>query len=185
MSLDDWKHQTVKIIVWIVCSSCMMQVCWSLVLLCHNSCEHVPWSKLDDQRYWLSKYHAAKRTEYSETLSTEPTNNRSTDYLEVCTEHKVVSAEYNERAPDEKGTEYDDDSTKYNEISTEYNEVRTEYKQVSTAYEDLSTEYGVLSTEQDKESTEYNEESTEYDEESTEYNNESTEYNEYAPNIMK
>ena len=171
--------------MWIVCASCMTHVCWSLVLLCRNPCEHVPWSKLDDQMYWLSEYHAAKRTEYNETLSTELTNKGSTYYHEVCTEHKVVSAKYNEIAPDEKATEYDDDSTKYNETSTEYNEVRTEYKQVSTTYEDLSTEYGVLSTEQDKESTEYNEESTEYDEESTEYNNESTEYNEYAPNIMK
>ena len=90
------------------------------------SCEHVLWSKLDDQLYWLSEYHAAKRTEYNETLSTELTNNRSTDYHEVCTEHKVVSAEYNEIAPDEKAIKYDDDSAKYNEISTEYNEVRTE-----------------------------------------------------------
>ena len=65
--------------------------------------------------YWLSEYHAAKRTEYNETLSTELTNNRSTDYHEVCTEHKVVSAEYNERAPDEKGTEYDEISTEYDE----------------------------------------------------------------------
>ena len=24
------------------------------LLLCRNSCEHVPWSKLDDQMYWLS-----------------------------------------------------------------------------------------------------------------------------------
>ena len=31
---------------------------------CRNYCEHVPWSKLDDQMYWLSEYHAAKRTEY-------------------------------------------------------------------------------------------------------------------------
>ena len=69
-------------------------------------CEHVPWSKLDDQMYWLSEYHAAKRTDYNETLSTELTNNRSTDYHEVCTEHKVVSAEYNEIAADEKATEY-------------------------------------------------------------------------------
>ena len=103
------------------------------LLLCRNFCEHVPWSKLDDQRYWLNEYHAAKRTEYNETLSTKLTNNRSTDYHEVRTEHKVVSAEYNEIAPDEKATEYDDNSTKYNEISTEYNKVRTEYKQVSTA----------------------------------------------------
>ena len=100
--------------------------------------------------YWLSEYHAAKRTEYNETLSTELTNNRSTDYHEGYTEHKVISAEYNEIAPDEKATEYDDDSTKYNEISTKYNEVRTEYKHVSTAYEYLCTEYDVLSTEQDK-----------------------------------
>ena len=51
----------------------------------------MPWSKLDDQMYWLSEYHAAKRTEYNEALSieqwevcTELTNNRSTDYNEVC-----------------------------------------------------------------------------------------------------
>ena len=96
------------------------------ILVSQFSCEHVLWSKLDDQLYWLSEYHAAKRTEYNETLSTELTNNRSTDYHEVCTEHKVVSAEYNEIAPDEKAIKYDDDSAKYNEISTEYNEVRTE-----------------------------------------------------------
>ena len=118
--------------------------------MCRNSCEHGPWSKLDHQMYCLSEYHAAKRTEYNETLSTELTNNRSTDYHEGCTEHKVVSAEYNEIAPDEKATEYDDDSTKYNEV-------RTEYKHISTAYE-------YLCTEQDKESTKYDEESTEYNE---------------------
>ena len=55
---------------------------------------HVPWSKLDDQMYWLSEYHAAKRTEYNEALSTELRSSRSTDYHEVCTEYKVVSAEY-------------------------------------------------------------------------------------------
>ena len=44
--------------------------------------------------YWLSEYHAAKRTEYNETLSTELSSSRSTDYREVCTEYKVVSAEY-------------------------------------------------------------------------------------------
>ena len=41
--------------------------------------------------YWLSEYHAAKRTEYNETLSTELTNNRSADYHELCTENTVNS----------------------------------------------------------------------------------------------
>jgi len=49
-----------------------------------SSSEHVPWGKLDDQMYWLSEYHAAKRTEYNETLSTELTNNGSTYCVGIC-----------------------------------------------------------------------------------------------------